>query len=88
LYLDLFPHNRRDNCPLSVCCVDTSFRHYCGYRPVERVFLRCWDLYGNVNLSDCEAVKEELRDWLPRVGRPDARKPSVEYELKRLYRNL
>jgi hypothetical protein len=88
LYLDLFPHSRRDNCPLSVCCVDTSFRHYCGYRSVERVFLRYWDIYGNVNLSDCEAVKEELRDWLPCVGRPDTRKPSVEYELKRLYRDL
>lgn len=88
LYLDLFAHNRRDNCPLSVCCVDTSIRYHYGYRRAEQVYLRCWDLYGNVNLSDCEAVKEELRGWLPRVGWPDPRKPSVEYELKRLYRNL
>lgn len=88
LYLDLFPHNRRDNCPLSVCCVDTKIRYYYGYRRAEQVYLRCWDLYGNVSLLDCEAVKEELRGWLPGVGWPDPRKPSVEYELKRLYRNL
>lgn len=86
LHLDLFPHDGHDNCPLSICCVDKSFRFYCRYR-VEHVFLRCWDFYGNVSEADCEAVAEELKDILT-DGRPVARKPYVEYEIIRLYRSL